>query len=87
MKIKFNKDGIREILQSKEVAKLVDKEAESITSEANSTLKGEDDGYKTSSMTTERRHRAHVWAETPYAYNSNAKNNTLMKIMLERGGK
>ena len=85
VKIKVNRSAIGEILRSKEVAKWVDDTAEDITSEANSTLKGDEDGYETSSMTTNIRHRAHVWAETPYAYHSNIKNNTLMKIMLQRG--
>lgn len=84
IRFEWNKDALGEILRSKEVADWVEDTAQDLVEDANDTLKGDDNGYEWSSKTTKKRHRAHVWADSVYARRSNAKHNTLMKMMMER---
>lgn len=84
MRFEWQPGAMRKVLRSPKVQKWVDEETDKIVRDANKTLTGEDDGYKSSSMRTRRRYRSQVWADSPYARNSNAKHNTLMKMLMER---
>lgn len=74
VEIKLNNAGVRELLQSGEVAKYIDDLAQSIAINAGT-------GYSARSHPTGQRTIANVYAETSAARRENQNNNTLLKAM------
>lgn len=73
-RFELNRAGVRELLQSAEMSKLMDEEATSI-------LNRLPEGYGKSTGMTSQRAKAHVGTRTHEAANENKKNNTLLKAL------
>lgn len=74
IKIVLNKDGVRELLQSEEMQKLVKDYADGVKERAG-------EGYESSVVVGKLRARASVKAESRRAKWDNIKNNTLLKAV------
>lgn len=72
--IKLNQDGVRELLQSEEMQKLVKDYADGVKERAG-------EGYESSVVVGKLRARASVKAVTYKAKRDNLKNNTLLKAV------
>ena len=73
-KFELNRDGVKELLQSEEMQKVLEKKADEVLGRLSS-------GYgKTSGMTSERA-KVTVGTRTKRAARENLKNNTLLKAL------
>lgn len=72
VKFKLDKAGVRQLLQSSEMASVCKGYADGIRSRCG-------DGYEVSTYTGKTRVNASVFAATPDARRDNAQNNTLLK--------
>ena len=72
VKFKLDKAGVRQLLQSQEMANVCRGHAENIRSRCG-------EGYEVSTYTGKTRVNASVFAATPDARRDNAQNNTLLK--------
>lgn len=73
-KFKLNKKGVRELLQSKEMANVLDERATAIQQRCGA-------GYEKSAYTGKTRVNVSVYAATAKAKRDNKKNNTLLKAV------
>lgn len=85
LEIKWNKKGLSDLLHSPEVVDWVDDVSSELVDDANSQLTGNDNGYKYSAVHGKKRYRANVYAGSTYAIRHNAKHNTLLKMLMDRG--
>ena len=74
VKVELNSDGVRELLQSAEMAAICREQAQAIANRAG-------DGYSVSTYTGATRVNASVITETIEAMRDNLKNNTLLKAV------
>lgn len=73
-RFELDKNGVRELLLSKEMAAVINQKASEILGRLPS-------GYGTTSGATEQRVKAHVGTRTSTAASENKKNNTLLKAL------
>lgn len=71
---KLNKAGVRELLKSKEMQKVLKEKADGIKARCG-------DGYEQDMMVGKNRAKAMVWADTPKAISDNSENNTILKAV------
>lgn len=74
VRIKLNSAGVRELLKSPEMQSILDELATKVA-----TTAGE--GFEKEVKVAQTRCYAHIHAETPKAYYSNNKHNTLLKAL------
>lgn len=77
VRMKLNSSGFNKLRKSKPVKAAVDRMADDMAAEAG-------DGYMVKSNYTTERYRAAVITATAHAMNSNAKHNTLNRILASR---
>lgn len=73
-KLELNREGVRQLLRSAEMAEICRQQAEMIRARCG-------DGYETDSYTGKNRVNASVYAATGKAVQDNLKNNTLLKAV------
>ncbi len=74
VKIKLNRSGIRELLQSSAMQQICREHAEKAKARCG-------DGYEMDSRVGRNRANAMIWANTPAARRDNMKNNTILKAL------
>lgn len=74
VRVELNSEGVRELLQSPEIAAICQGQARAIAGRAG-------DGYSVTVYTGATRVNASVMTETPEAMRDNLKNNTLLKAV------
>ena len=72
VKIKVNRSGVRELLQSDEIRQVCREQAEAIRQQCG-------DGYECDDFIGRNRANASVWPATAKARRDNARNNTMLK--------
>ena len=73
-KFKLNRSGVRELMQSKEMQKVLKEKANGIKARCG-------DGYAQDIRVGKNRANAMVWAETSEAKADNSENNTILKAV------
>ena len=73
-KLELNREGVRKLLRSEEMAGVCKQQAEAIRDRCG-------DGYEVDSHTGKNRVNASVYAATPAAVRDNLKNNTIIKAV------
>ena len=73
-KFKLNRSGVRELMQSKEMQKVLKEKANGIKARCG-------DGYEQDIRVGKNRANAMVWAETSEAKADNSENNTILKAV------
>ena len=74
MKFELNRQGVGELLKSKEMEQVLNGYAQEIASRAG-------EGYRAGSYQGSDRVKVNVWPETPEAWQDNLENNTLLKAV------
>ncbi len=74
VKVKLNRAGVKELLQSSAMQQICREHAERIKARCG-------DGYEMDSRVGRNRVNAMVWAESPEAIRNNLKNNTIFKAL------
>lgn len=74
VKIKLNRSGVKELLQSSAMQQVCREHAERVKTRCG-------DGYEMDSRVGRNRVNARVWADTPAAQQDNLKNNTIQKAL------
>jgi phage-related protein len=73
-KFKLNRAGVRELMQSQEMQKVLKEKADGIKARCG-------DGYEQDMLVGKNRANAMVWADTPKAISDNSENNTILKAV------
>ena len=74
MKFELNRQGVGELLKSKEMERVLNGYAQEIAGRAG-------EGYRAGSYQGSDRVKVNVWPETPEAWQDNLENNTLLKAV------